>query len=311
MRSAGGGVMVSLVAPLLVGLSLGASFLIGLAAVVRMGGPAAGLDETTGVIRLPDSVSATIAALFTLAALVFLVHLVRRGLSRRKATEAMELGGLETRRVPAWLRTITQLLYFANFAVFAYLVWRGVPLGSLLTLGAGARGGAGFALSGAVPESAPRIITWTFGILAVLAGLGTLALAVWIALGDRILPRPEPPGDDEVVAPLQAAVEDSLDDLRRDPDARRAIVRCYARFEHVAADSGVERKPWLTPMEFMREALGRLPIPRTAGPTLTGLFELARFSQHALGSAERDRALEALDEIRVAMASRDGDGAAQ
>src|SRR4029434_4405536 len=100
---------------------------------------------------------------------------------------------------------------------------------------------------------------------------------------------------------VDAAVDDSLETLRAEPDSRRAIVRCYARFERVAADSGLARKPSLTPMEFMREALLRLPMPRAAVPSLTGLFELARFSHHALGPRERDRALEALHEIRAAM----------
>jgi hypothetical protein len=112
-------------------------------------------------------------------------------------------------------------------------------------------------------------------------------------------------------APLGTAVDDSAEDLRSDPDARRAIVRCYARFERAAADSGVERKAWSTPMEFMREALRRLPVPRTAVPTLTGLFELARFSQHPLGPTERDQALEALDEIRTAIRVTDGDAGAR
>jgi hypothetical protein len=45
-------------------------------------------------------------------------------------------------------------------------------------------------------------------------------------------------------------------------------------------------------------------------PTLTGLFELARFSHHALGPQERDRAVDALHEIRRAMEVRDGDAGA-
>jgi hypothetical protein len=63
-------------------------------------------------------------------------------------------------------------------------------------------------------------------------------------------------------------------------------------------------------MEFMREALGRLPVPRAAVPVLTGLFERARFSHHPLGAPERDRALAALDEIRMAIERRDGDAPA-
>ena len=42
-------------------------------------------------------------------------------------------------------------------------------------------------------------------------------------------------------------------------------------------------------------------------PTLTGLFELARFSDHALGPPERDRAVDALREIRGALVAREGD----
>jgi hypothetical protein len=79
----------------------------------------------------------------------------------------------------------------------------------------------------------------------------------------------------------------------------------------VAADSGLARKPWLTPMEFLREALERLPIPRAAAGVLTGLFELARFSDRALGSRERGQALDALDEIKTAIEERAADAVAR
>ena len=297
--------MVSFVAPLLIWVALGASFVIGLAAVVRMAGPVTATDAVNGVIRLPEQVTATIAILFALAALVFLVDLVRRWLLKREAGDGEADPAFEAPRVPPWLRTLTQFLSFLNFAVLAYLLWRGViPFGGLLGLGPGGGSGPGFPLS--VPTSAPPVITWAFGILAVAAALGALALAVWVALGDRLTGARDEFTVSAPPAPLQVAVEESLEELRAEPDARRAIVRCYARFERAAADSGVERKPWFTPMEFMREALDRLPIPRRAVPTLTGLFELARFSHHELGRAERDRALEALDEIRTSMQTRDG-----
>ena len=63
----------------------------------------------------------------------------------------------------------------------------------------------------------------------------------------------------------------------------------------------------MTPMEFMREALTRLAAPASAVRTLTGLFELARFSHLALGVPERDRALDALDEIKASMEARSAD----
>ena len=48
-----------------------------------------------------------------------------------------------------------------------------------------------------------------------------------------------------------------------------------------------------------------------AVPALTGLFELARFSHHPLGTPERDRALAALDEIRTAIEEREGNAPAR
>ena len=88
MRSASGQVIVSSVAPAPTLTALAASLLIGLAAVVRMAGPAAGgFEHLTGVIRLPRRVTATIVTLFALAAVVFLVDLVRRARSRRPEEE--------------------------------------------------------------------------------------------------------------------------------------------------------------------------------------------------------------------------------
>src|SRR4029453_3202788 len=90
--------------------------------------------------------------------------------------------------------------------------------------------------------------------------------------------------------PAEAPPEESLDALHAESDPRRAILRCYGRCERVAAGSGVERKSSQTPAEFMHEALARLALPRGAVPTLTGLFELARFSHRELGRPDRDRA---------------------
>ena len=153
-------------------------------------------------------------------------------------------------------------------------------------------------------DSAPPLVTWTFGALALLAGVGALALAVWVAFSDRLTEWWTEASREEPPSPLAEVVAESVEDLSTEPDARRAIIRCYARFERVAADSGLARRPWLTPMEFLLEALSRLRLPRGAAQTLTGLFELARFSNRALGEPERVRALQALDEIRAAVPER-------
>jgi hypothetical protein len=292
--------MVSSVTPALVWVPLAASFVVALTAVIRMAAPlGAGEADLTGMIRLPQPVTATIVTLFSLAAAVFLVDLVRRA-ARRRDDDEEGAAEAEPPRMPAWLRAITQVATLAYFFAIAYLLWRGaIPLvdGMLAGRGGLAMDGAG---SSAAP-AAPPFVTWTFAGLAIAAGLGALAVALWVALGDRLALLWKSPDADDLPEPLAAAVDESLDDLRGEADPRRAIIRCYARFERVAAASGVARRPWSTPMEFMREALGRLPLPRAAVPTLTGLFEVARFSHHPLGAPERDRALAALDEIRAAI----------
>jgi hypothetical protein len=305
--------MVSVVTAALTWGALAAGFVFALAAVVRMAAPDAGIDEVRGVILLPPEVTRTIITLFVLAVFVLLADVVRRSRSRRGEGGGLMDRAFEAPRIPAWLRALTQILSILGFMTFAYLLSRTGALSGLLSLGAAVGPGGVPGLTGDGPVLAPPLFIWTFGVLALAAGLGTLALAMWVALGDR--PAPSAALDDEAgeesPEPLQTAVEDSLEDLRAEPDPRRAIIRCYARFERVAATSGVARPPWATPMEFMREALYRLPVPRAAVPTLTGLFELARFSQHALGTGERDRAVAALDEIRAAVAPREPDAGAR
>jgi hypothetical protein len=299
--------MVAPVAPLFAWAGLAAGFLIALAAALRMAGPVPDGHQVSGVIRLPGPVTAAILALFGLALLVFVGDLVRRALSKEKG-QAEHEPAQEPTRVPPWLRRVTMILSLVNAAVLAYL-WRRAVLDGGLFSGVGGLA-SGLPLPGVDPGSAPAVFNWVFGGLALAAGLGALGLALWVALGDRPAREGEEPAGAMQAGPLEAAVDESLEDLRAESDPRSAIVRCYARFERTAADSGHARRPWLTPAEFMHEVLARLSLPRAAVPTLTGLFELARFSHHALGPQERDRAVDALHEIRRAMEVRDGDAGA-
>lgn len=266
-----------------------------------MADPAGGPDDITGVIRLPWLVTWIIITLFSLAALVLLLDLGRRMRSRRHDDEDDVTLGREAPRRQPWLQALTQILSLVNFAVIAYLLWKNVlPLTDLMALGQGV--GSATALPQERPVDAPFFLTWTFAVLALVAGSAALALALWVTSSDRFTRWWEQDADDEAPpAPLVEAVDESLEDLRAEPDARRAIIRCYARFERAAAAAGLARRPWHTPMEFMRETLSRLPAPRGAVRALTGLFELARFSDRALGPGERDRALDALDDIKAAI----------
>jgi hypothetical protein len=289
---------------------LGASLVVGLAALVRLSDPAGPMDDLTGVIRLPTLVTWTIVALFSLAALVYLVDVGRRLRSRRPDDEDMAGLGREPPPRQPWLQALSQVLSMVNFFVIAYLLWKNVmPLADLMSPNAGGGAGDGV-LSERVPD-APFFITWTFAALALVAGGAAVALAVWLTSSDRFARWWRPDPDAEAPSPLTVAVDESREDLRAEPDARRAIMRCYARFERAAAASGLARLAWHTPMEFMTEVLASLPAPRSAVGTLTALFELARFSDRPLGAAERDRALDALDAIKATIEEGRGDADAR
>ena len=95
-----------------------------------------------------------------------------------------------------------------------------------------------------------------------------------------------------------AALDESLDDLRNDPDLRRAIVAAYARMEHALARAGLPRHPAEAPFEYVERALGSLETSAESVRRLTGLFEWAKFSQHEPEPEMRDEAIAALVAVR-------------
>ena len=97
---------------------------------------------------------------------------------------------------------------------------------------------------------------------------------------------------------VSAAIDESLDDLRNDPDLRRAIVAAYSRMEHALARAGLPRHPAEAPFEYVERALGSLDTSAESVHRLTGLFEWAKFSQHEPEPQMRDEAIDALVAVR-------------
>jgi len=153
------------------------------------------------------------------------------------------------------------------------------------------------------PQPASPVTTGLIGALMVLAGGGSLGMMIYLA---RIARRQPPAaGPARHHRAVVAAVEDSLEDLQRETDPRTAIIKIYGNFERAAAVSDLPRRPWQTPIEFMRVVLGSLRLPRTPVADLTRLFQVARFSRHPVGSKERETALASLLEIRATLADEE------
>jgi len=128
-------------------------------------------------------------------------------------------------------------------------------------------------------------------VLGLLLGLGVLAAATRTRLGPATDPRPAPEA-------LAAALDESLDDLRSDPDLRRAIIAAYARMERALAAAGLPRHEAEAPLEYVERALLTLDTSAAAVRRLTDLFQWARFSQHDPDPSMRDEAVDALIAVR-------------
>jgi Domain of unknown function (DUF4129) len=259
--------------------------------------------------RLPEPVVYTLVGLFALGGVVVLAVLFRRELRfrRKKGPDEFHLYQ-DPPKFSFGMFVVLLLPLLIMIGLMAYLYWGGwlstheaqqdrhqAPLASVES-----------PLRQTFeekPATAAAGFAWTLFVLAALVGLGILGGGAWILFGERI----ERwwygiTFTDETRRALLEAVEISLDDLLREPDPRRAVIACYHRLELVLSQHGLPRAPWQTPLEYLRVALQRfhLPAPRLQG--LTTLFELAKFSSHALGESEKHLAIAALREAKTALA---------
>jgi uncharacterized membrane protein SirB2 len=114
----------------------------------------------------------------------------------------------------------------------------------------------------------------------------------------RLRRRPELELESTVQEDLARAVETTIDDLRREPDARRAVIAAYANMERVMAAHGFARRRAETPFEYLARVLRGLDVRESAVRQLTQLFEYAKFSAHEIDSAMKEEAIVALEAVR-------------
>jgi len=129
-------------------------------------------------------------------------------------------------------------------------------------------------------------------VLVLVAGCAVLLAA---SRGAKRTPRPWRLRSHEAVS---LALDESLDDLRSEPDVRRAIIAAYARMERALAVSGIPRRPSEAPFEYIERALRDLETSTESARRLTDLFEWAKFSQHEPEPEMRDDAIDALVAVR-------------
>jgi hypothetical protein len=162
------------------------------------------------------------------------------------------------------------------------------------------------------------------GVVPLLVAGVALAAMVAIAVAQLVAERRRRGPPRSPAERLVGLLDDTLDDLEREPDPRRAVIAAWARMERGLAAAGLPRRPSEAPFEYAARVLeaalvptdrgtppgfpGPLPTDRgtPSGPTsvhrLTGLFERAKFSRHRIGEEDREEAVAALRAVRRELA---------
>ncbi|HZO79067.1 MAG TPA: DUF4129 domain-containing protein [Solirubrobacteraceae bacterium] len=140
--------------------------------------------------------------------------------------------------------------------------------------------------------------TWILPTVVGVVLLGAGAVLLVVAYRNRLGAGAEPEPDMQAATALSDAVEASLEDLRDEPDPRRAVIAAYRRMETTLADAGLPRRDWEAPREYSGRAHNHLELSARPLQTLTSLFERARFGVGRVGEPLREQAIAALSALR-------------
>ena len=269
---------------------LGVLVLVGVVAVASTGSTPSGTTDG----RPPADILLDTFFSLALLALVPAAALLVYGLMQRKEI-AREMASGRYRRTSVW----TYLVLMGIFAAAVYfrltdfrLDFRG-GANEVVDLGSSTQRPAPEGDPGNGSVYQPELAWIPVLVVVALAAAGIAAYLIASRRRERV-------AFDERVA-VEQVVEilgDDFDDLRAEPDPRRAVIAAYARLEGALASSGLPRRPAETAEEYVARVLGALEVRRGPVRALTGLYERAKFSQHPVDEPMRERAIAALVRIR-------------
>lgn len=106
------------------------------------------------------------------------------------------------------------------------------------------------------------------------------------------------PDESDRDAQVLAAVEYSLEEIQRETDPRRAVIRAYVKMGQILAAHGLGRLTHEAPNEYLNRALAGIQLSRAAAERLTDLFVRARYSSHVVDPELKQDAIAALTAVR-------------
>ena len=142
-------------------------------------------------------------------------------------------------------------------------------------------------------EGTARFV-WPLAVGLAALIVATIVVAVIV---DRRRRRSDAAHTPEQLRELGDALDEAIDDLRRDPDPRRAVIAAYARMEQALTLYGFPRRPSEAPYEYLSRVARDLEAEQPVA-ALTELFEVAKFSEHSVDETMRGQAIDALTAVR-------------
>jgi hypothetical protein len=125
---------------------------------------------------------------------------------------------------------------------------------------------------------------------------GAIVLRAARRRGELVAATPIHETIDEVLA-------ETLDDLRREEDPRKAVIGAYAKMERTLAARGVPRRDSEAPVEYLTRILEVVSASGHSVRRLTGLFAKARYSPHEIDAKMKEDAIDALTGLRAELAA--------
>ena len=263
--------------------------LVAVVAVAATGSTSSGSTDTRkpGDVFLDTIFSLSLVLLIPAAALLVYGLMQREAIAREVASGRYRRSGL--------VGFLVFALLFAGGMYWRLRGWQPNPsegeIGEPVF-----RGGRPFT---PVPGASETDYEPQFAWLPVLVILGLVALGVAAALLAARRRASALGADSDLIAETLADVlDETLDDLRRETDPRRAVIAAYARLERALAAHGFPRRRAETQQEYVARILDDLDVDRHSVRRLTDLFTRAKFSQHDVDEGMKEEAIAALEQVR-------------
>lgn len=265
--------------------------LLGLVGVVAVAaaGHAPGRGQSAPSAQVPTLLRDYAATLALLVVPIGLVLVVWAALLRRMDIPMMK-------PTPYALQVSVKPLYvLAGIAVALALAFHFAHPNRNFNPGAPPGAGGGSAKTKRHPKEYEPQFRW----LPIIV-VGTLIGGFGGAMGLRALRRKQ---GELAALPLQATLADvlneTLDDLRREVDPRRAVIQAYARMERTLGARGLPRRDTEAPGEYLARVLEAVQASSHSVRRLTQLFQRARFSTHEIDGGMKEDAIAALSGLRA------------